>query len=382
VEISPGLDFKSRFSDGQQQLIDAFFQEIRDRGAAYDVRIPLEDQGQASTLHLSGALTPEYSIILFCSRSDAAMDERMFSELIQINNEQVNRLREFARKEARADARNLENEDELYNRLTRLNNELITTQRELAKKNQKLEREIRERTRAEQELAKKNDELRSANKELEAFSYAVSHDLKAPLRHISGFAEVLSVSHENELDDEGRYLVGEIRAAARRMTAIVRSLLKLSRVQRAEIVKSEVDLSTVAGEILTEIQRQNPEREVETNIEEGVVAECDKYLIRIVLDNLLRNAWKYTAGVESPRIEFGVEDENGQRIFYVKDNGVGFDPEQAEAVFEPFTRLHSEEEFEGLGIGLSTVRKIIHRHDGTIWAESPGRSGATFFFTL
>ena len=365
LEVSCGNHFKNGFSSVQQKTIETFFDEIHNNGAAYDFRIYLEDQGHDNTLHLNGGLTPENSIIVFCSLSNKAMDEKFFDELIRINNEQVNQIRQYASKEASSSP--LE-EDKLYSKLSRLNNELINTQRELAIKNQKLERA--------------NSDLEAANKSLEAFNYIVSHDLKSPLRHVTGFAKMLSTKYESAFDEKGAFIINTIIESTEKMKTLVDSLLELSRIESAEIVKSNVNLSSLAEKVRQEITDYGLEKDVDFQIESGLSAACDKNLVEIVLDNLFRNACKYSAKTDKPKVIFGQNRINGQDVFSVSDNGVGFAQELSDTVFEPFKRLHSKYEYEGFGIGLSTVKKIIDRHGGSIWAESEEGKGATFYFTL
>jgi len=232
------------------------------------------------------------------------------------------------------------------------------------------------------ELEKRAAELQAANSELDAFAYSVSHDLRAPLRSIDGFSQVLLEDYAARLDDAGRDSLHRVRAASQRMATLIDDLLKLARVTRAEMRTEPVNLSRMAQEIVLDIQRATPDRQVDIAITPGLETWGDSRLLRVALDNLLRNSWKYTGKQTQPRIEFTAVDENGGRVFAIKDNGAGFDMQYADKLFGVFQRLHSAAEFEGTGVGLATVRRIINRHGGRIWAEGTVGQGATFFFTL
>src|SRR5437870_5745488 len=243
----------------------------------------------------------------------------------------------------------------------------------------RLEQRVAERTK---ELERRALELQAANSELDAFAYSVSHDLRAPLRSIDGFSQVLLEDYGERLDEGGRDSLQRVRAASQRMATLIDDLLKLARVTRTEMRTERVDLSGMAREIVLDIQRTAPDRQVEFAIAPGLEAQGDFRLLRVVLDNLLRNGWKYTGKQAQPRVEFTAVDENGGRVFVVKDNGAGFDMKYADKLFGVFQRLHSITEFEGTGVGLATVRRIINRHGGRIWAEGIVDQGATFYFTL
>jgi signal transduction histidine kinase len=249
-----------------------------------------------------------------------------------------------------------------------------------------LERRVEERT---HELQERNESLRrnaaellAANTELDAFAYSVSHDLRAPLRSIDGFSQILLEDYTEKLDEAGRESLQRVRAASQRMGTLIDDLLKLARVTRAEFRTEDVDLSGIAREIVADLQRATPERQVEFDIAPGLKARGDARLLRVVLDNLLRNSWKYTAKQPAPRVEFRSADANGGQTYMVRDNGAGFDMKYADKLFGVFQRLHSAADFEGTGIGLATVRRIINRHGGRIWAEGAVDQGATFYFTL
>jgi signal transduction histidine kinase len=249
-----------------------------------------------------------------------------------------------------------------------------------------LEQRVDERTHELQEsneaMQRNAVQLLAANKELDAFAYSVSHDLRAPLRSIDGFSQVVLQDYAEKLDEAGRDALQRVRAATQRMGTLIDDLLKLARISRSEMKREAVDLSGIAQDIVAELQRTTPERPVACAIAPGLQARGDARLLRVVLDNLLRNSWKYTAKQPAPRVEFASVEVNGGRAFMVRDNGAGFDMKYADKLFGVFQRLHSAAEFEGTGVGLATVMRIITRHGGRIWAEGAVDQGATFYFTL
>ena len=226
-------------------------------------------------------------------------------------------------------------------------------------------------------------ELKIINRELESFSYSVSHDLRAPLRHIDGFSLVLQEDHAGQLDEEGQRLLNRIRNGSQHMGQLIDDLLKLSQVSRGNIEREPLNLSSMAEDILNNLQHYNADRKISIVIKPKLMANADHRLIHVLLENLIGNAWKYTAKTDNASITFDVTtDENGKPVFCLRDNGAGFDMEYAEKLFTAFKRLHSEKEFEGTGIGLATAQRIINRHSGRIWAESEPGKGATFFFSV
>ena len=243
---------------------------------------------------------------------------------------------------------------------------------EVRRLNRELEQRVKERT----------AELEASNQELEAFCYAVAHDLSTPLRGMSGFCHILLEEHAHQLDDSGKGYLMRIGAAAGRMGQLINDLLNLSRVTRCKLSKERLDLSAMARDIIQVLSEQEPDRRVDVVLPERAEAEGDPVLVRLVLENLLGNAWKYTSKEPCPRIEFGSGCINGKHVYFVRDNGIGFDMAHASRIFIPFERLHGFTEFKGTGIGLATVQRIIARHGGRVWAEGEVENGATFRFTL
>ncbi len=234
----------------------------------------------------------------------------------------------------------------------------------------------------EQRVEERTAELEAANKELEAFAYSVSHDLRAPLRSIDGFSLALLEDYADKLDEEGKDDLQRVRAASQRMGQLIDDILNLSRVTRGPLAREAVDLSATAGEIVDELRRSDPQRRVDCAIAGGLAAEGDPRLLRLVLENLLANAWKYTSHHETARIEFGAAQTEHGRAFFVRDDGAGFDMTYADKLFVPFQRLHTPEEFSGSGIGLAIVQRIVRRHGGSVWAQGAIEAGATFFFRI
>jgi signal transduction histidine kinase len=226
------------------------------------------------------------------------------------------------------------------------------------------------------------DKLAEANKELEAFSYSVSHDLRAPLRAIDGFSKALLSDYADKLDEQGRRFLERVRNGTQRMGQLIDDLLSLSRITRTALNRERVDVTGISRKVLVELGAREPERTVELGVSDGLIGRGDPRLVTVLLENLLGNAWKFTSKQPAARIEVGSEEREGETIFVVRDNGAGFDMEYAHKLFTPFQRLHSASEFQGTGIGLATVYRVVTRHGGRIWAEAARGRGATFFFTL
>lgn len=250
---------------------------------------------------------------------------------------------------------------------------------ELRNLNLNLENIVAERTQA---LNEKAGQLEAINKELETFSYSVSHDLKAPLRKIEQFSDMILVNQPEAVPSELKLYLERIAANATQMRELIEDMLRFSKVANAELRKEPINLSEMSQQILCDLQTQEPDRQAEWIIANNVQTEADPLLLKSVLENLLGNAWKYTSKENLARIEFGLQNGNGNMTYYVKDNGVGFDMKNKERLFKPFQRLHLKADFPGTGIGLASVQRIINRHGGKIWAEASPGSGATFYFTL
>lgn len=249
---------------------------------------------------------------------------------------------------------------------------LIESQNEARRMSADLEQRVAERTR----------QLEAANRELESFAYAVSHDLRAPLRSMSGFSQILRESAPAMLDDKSKHYLQRIDEASQRMSGLIDDLLGLSRISRSELTTRPVNLSQIAGEAAAAVRERYPHRDVRLEIAAGMNVDGDARLLRIAIENLLGNAWKYTARAPQPHVTIGVQPGDAGPVYFVRDNGVGFDMAYANKLFVPFQRLHPESEFPGNGIGLVTAQRILARHGGRIWAEAQPQRGATFYFTI
>ena len=252
-----------------------------------------------------------------------------------------------------------------------------------------IHRDITERKKAEEnivrlneDLNKRNTELTSLNKELDAFAFAISHDLRAPLRHIEGFIRMLAEDYIDKIDETGKDHIRRVQNGAERMKSLIDALLGLSRFTRSEMNLSKVYLSTLGKTAANELIKNQAERRIEFVIADDMTAIGDQSMLRVVIDNLIGNAWKFTEKQDVAKINFGVTKIDGKDVYFVKDNGAGFDMKFSDKLYIPFQRLHTESEFSGLGIGLTIVQRIIHRHGGRVWAEGEVGKGATFYFTL
>jgi PAS domain S-box-containing protein len=246
-----------------------------------------------------------------------------------------------------------------------------------------VEEEVRElNATLEKRVQERTEQLESVNQELEAFSYSVSHDLRAPLRAMDGFSKIMLDEYGGSLDEQGLDYLKRIRGASMRMTQLIDDLLKLSHISHSELKIRDVDLCALAGEVVGELRALNPDRQVEVTLMPQLVVRADRGMMHIVLENILGNAWKFTRKRETAHIELGVCWMNGEPVIFLKDDGAGFDMANAQKLFGAFQRLHSLKDFEGNGIGLAIVQRIIHLHGGKIWAEGAVNQGATFYFTL
>jgi light-regulated signal transduction histidine kinase (bacteriophytochrome) len=263
----------------------------------------------------------------------------------------------------------------------------------LAESNAELAREMRVKDEAEREILRLNSELEvrvrertaqltSAMQELETFCYSVSHDLRAPLRGIHGFSQALLADFPAELPGEAHRYLSRITASAARMEQLIEDLLNLSRLTRTTLTRREVDLSALAARVIESFRNAEPDRRVELSVRSGMKVDADPRLLQAALENLLGNAWKFTAKTERPRIEVGSMKDGSRTVYFVKDNGAGFDMRYADKLFGAFQRLHRNDEFPGTGIGLATVARVVSRHGGRIWADAQVGAGAAFYFTL
>ena len=268
---------------------------------------------------------------------------------------------------------------ELAGAFNNMANNLILTQYDLENSNQELQRH---REHLEDMVSQRTRELQDKNQELESFAYSVSHDLRSPLRAIDGFSRILQEDYEELLDQEGNATLSRIRQASQRMGNLIDDLLELSRINRSEIVRRKIDLSAKIQAVIDRLKNAEPERTVDFNIQSGVNIYADDTLMDVVIVNLIGNAWKYTTKKSNARIEFGESSKNGETVYFIRDNGVGFDMKYVDKLFGAFQRLVGYDEYPGTGIGLATVQRVISRHGGRVWAEGDPGKGATFYFTL
>jgi light-regulated signal transduction histidine kinase (bacteriophytochrome) len=259
---------------------------------------------------------------------------------------------------------------------------ILAANRDVTARRQAEEEALRLNAELERRVAERTARLEAVNRELEAFTYSASHDLRAPLRGIDGFGQALQEEYGDQLDETGRRYIERIRAATKRMGQLIDDLLSLSRISQADLTHDQVDLSRLVAEICDELAAQHPDRTVAVAVEPGLTAAADPRLLRVALVNLLENAWKFTAKRADAHVEFGATRDGNEPIFVVRDNGAGFDMRHAARLFGAFQRLHHARDFPGSGIGLATVERIVHRHGGRVWAAAAVDRGASFFFTL
>ncbi len=248
----------------------------------------------------------------------------------------------------------------------------VRAEEETRELNKKLEERVAERT----------AEYHAVNRELEAFTYSVAHDLRAPLRSMDGFAAAVLDDYGSALDETGRQFLRRIRGSAQKLGNLIDDLLKLAQVARLRVERRAVDLSAVFADAVVKLEKLSGDREVEVLVGEGITVHADASLLRLAVENLLANAWKFTGNEDAPRIECGAMEDAGRSVYFVRDNGVGFDDAYAEKIFKVFERLHTDAQFEGTGVGLATVRHVVERHGGRVWASGETGVGAVFYFTL
>jgi light-regulated signal transduction histidine kinase (bacteriophytochrome) len=246
-----------------------------------------------------------------------------------------------------------------------------------------LEQELRRlNTELEERVEQRTAHLTAVNQELEAFSYSVSHDLRAPLRSIDGFSLALLEDYADKVDADGQDYLNRIRASSQRMGQLIDDMIELSRINRGDIHYDTVNLSQLAQDVIASLQERDPSRDIAISIQDEMVTRGDSRLLRVLLENLLGNSCKFTSKEANAQIEFGLTTHDGEPAYYVRDNGAGFDMKYVDKLFGAFQRLHSAVDFEGTGIGLATCKRVVHRHGGSLWAEAEVGQGATFYFTL
>ncbi len=371
VTCRAGQTFVAEFSDGYLDMIQPILWQDSQKLGQLHLRVSLkalEGRFNAfSVVMLLITLMVSMLAVGLSSKVQSLISDPILDLARTANT--INRFKDYSLR-ARSDR-----EDELGQLVQAFNGMLDTIElqnRALLHANEHLEEEVSSRM----------AELRATNRELEAFTYSVSHDLRSPLRSVDGFSAALLEDYGETLDKAGKDYVGRIRAASQRMGNLIDSLLHLSRVSRQEMTYAKVDLAAMATEIAQGLNDAHPDRQVQFVAPSLLMAEGDKDLLRIVLENLLGNAWKYSSKTDNPCVSLAHHERNGESVYSVTDNGAGFDMKYVDKLFGPFQRLHRDQEFEGLGIGLATVARIIHRHGGEIWAEGRPDLGATFYFTL
>ncbi|MGA8030327.1 MAG: ATP-binding protein [Bryobacteraceae bacterium] len=359
------------FKSGQIALVCSILYEGRPIGFVFiqsDLQ-GLNDRLKNYTLIVAGVLFISLIAALLISR----MSQRVIAQpIVQLAEtvRRVSREKDYSIRVALTG-----NRDEVSTLINAFNEMLAQIQRrdtELLRAHNEMEQRVEERT----------TQLAAANKELESFAYSVAHDLRTPLRSIDGFSQALLEDYGDKLDSEGKNHLERVRAATQRMSGLIDDLLNLSRITRSEMRKQEFNLSEIVSSVAAELEKKEPERAVEFVVEQDLFVNGDLRLLRIAIENLLGNAWKYTGRHSRARIEFGESQHEGQPAYFVRDDGAGFDPRYAARLFGAFQRLHTNSEFPGTGVGLATVQRIIHRHGGEIWAEADVEKGATFFFSL
>jgi signal transduction histidine kinase len=334
---------------------------------------------RASTTRIDEARVAFVLLIITALGGTILLSYWMSTQLQRIVSDPIVRLASIARRVSRAHDYSLRAHkagDDEVGELVITFNEMLAT---IEAQNNSLEEKKHS---LEVQVARRTAELQRTNDELKAFSYSISHDLRAPLRAINGFAVALTEDHQAHLNTQGRDYLARIRNAANRMSELIDALLSLARMSNQEMSLTEVDLTRIARDCVAQLEAAEPGRAVALRIAEGMVTRGDPALLRSVMQNLIGNAWKYSRTVSQPTIEIGVGQDGLQSFYFVRDNGVGFDMQFSGKLFGAFQRLHAQDQFEGTGIGLATVARIVHRHGGRAWAEAAPGAGATFYFTL
>ena len=368
--VVPGQSLEKAVDHGSRIKLLNFLVEVRGRGNAFNWEINFPGQGRLVTLRMAGMLAQD-SLMIVAAR--APYDALVLSdEFLKINPVEGAAFHTLLKQNLQPAAGLGEQDGSVYDEITRLNNELFALQRELAKKNAELEQRVLERS----------AQLKSIIQELEAFSYSISHELRSPLRSIDGWSLVLLEDYQDLLDDTGRQTIRHIRSETQRMAELIDDLLRLSGVNQAEIRWVPVNLSTRVQAIAAHLQSEQPAHPVDWVIQPGLTVQGDPDLLEIMLTNLLSNAFKFSGKVAHPRIEFGMILEEGTPVYFVRDNGAGFDMAYARNLFSAFHSMHKQSDFPGIGAGLAIAQRIINRHGGKIWAQAQVDHGATFYFRL
>jgi signal transduction histidine kinase len=347
-----------------------FLVELRGRGAAFNWEINFQRHEHLVTLLITGMLDTAGLMIVGARTQHDTL--ALCDAFAIIGPDRAAAFRALVQDHLRSSIEPSEVDRSVYDEITRLNNELIALQRELVKKNAELEQRVEERT----------AQLRATNQELEAFSYSISHELRSPLRGIDGWSLALVEDYYAQLDEAGRQTIDHIRAESQHMAQLIDDLLLLSGVSRAEMRWVPVDLSARVQSIALRMQAENPARPVELVVQPGLTAVGDPDLVEMLLANLLSNAFKFTGKTSQPRIEFGQTPGDGNPVYFVRDNGVGFNMAYARNLFGAFQSMHKQSDFPGIGCGLAIAQRIINRHEGKIWADASVDHGATFYFML
>ncbi len=313
------------------------------------------------------SLNSSYSSLLSNERT------RIFAEILSNANKQL--------KEQSDELKEQTEELQLNSKEMHENNiELKVRNNKISESKQALTNLLEDVNEASEKLREANTQLKNTNNELESFSYSVSHDLRAPLTRMDGFSKALLDFYSDNLDEKGKHYLNRIRVSSQIMAGLIDDLLRLSRITRHEILMQKIDISKIAKQVIDNLVNDNPEREVKAKIKELILIKCDPHLIKILLQNIISNAWKFTTNTEKSKIEIGTMEIENREVIYIKDNGAGFDMKYHDNIFKPFQRLHSDDDYKGSGIGMAIVQRIINRHSGKIWAESKVNIGTTFYF--